>query len=357
MTDSVPQENALIDEFFGGAERAAYPEDFRAGFVAVIGRPNVGKSTLINALLGQKISIVSPKPQTTRNRLLGVLTRSNAQIIFLDTPGIHNPLHKLGEVMVETATAALPDADALLWIVDVSSPPNDEDRKVAQIIAAAARREGASGFKPLLLGLNKLDKVGERGREKSVTSSAGPAPKYEADYIALAPGARAIRLSALRGDGLTDLVDALGQLMPVSPPLFPEDQVTDQQVRFMAGELVREQVLHHLRDEVPHSIAVFVDEFRERENGVTYVSAVVYVERPTQKMIVLGKDGTMMKRIGQAARQQIEELIQTRVFLELWVKVRPKWRTDEEELRRLGYQMPKKKRPRNRPGREGRSRA
>jgi len=354
MTIPEPEENALIDEFFGGAETTAYPEDFRAGFVAVIGRPNVGKSTLINALLGQKISIVSPKPQTTRNRLLGILTRSDAQIVFLDTPGIHAPLHKLGEVMVETAAATLSDADALLWIVDVSSPPNDEDRKVAEIIAAARRRERTAGFKPLLLGLNKLDRADERQRE---ASAAGWAPKYEADYIALALSARAMRLSALRGDGLTDLADELARLMPVSPPLFPEDQVTDQQVRFMAGELVREQVLHHLRDEVPHSIAVFVDEFKERANGVTYVSAVVYVERPTQKMIVLGKDGAMIKQIGQAARQQIEELLETRVFLELWVKVRPKWRTDEEELRRLGYQMPKKKRTRNRPVRDSQSRA
>lgn len=357
MTVSGAEENALIDEFFGKAERTAYPEDFRAGFVAVIGRPNVGKSTLINALLGQKVSIVSPKPQTTRNRLLGILTRSDAQIVFLDTPGIHAPLHKLGEVMVETAAATLPDADVLLWIVDVSSPPNDEDRKVAEIIAAARMREKPARLRPFLLGLNKLDRADERRREAALIPSGDWAPRYEVDYLALAPAARAVRLSALRGEGLADLADELAQLMPVSPPLFPEDQVTDQQVRFMAGELVREQVLHHLRDEVPHSVAVFVDEFKERANGVTYISGVVYVERATQKMIVLGKDGTMIKQIGQAARQQIEELLETRVFLELWVKVRPKWRTDEEELRRLGYQMPKKKRSRSRPGRNSRSSA
>lgn len=314
--------------------------DYRAGFVAVVGRPNVGKSTLVNALLGQKISIVSPKPQTTRNRLLGILTRPDAQIIFLDTPGIHSPLHKLGEVMVETAAAALPDADALLWIVDLSAPPNDEDRQVAAIIAAARVR------RPLLLGLNKLDKVDDRrgGVTRHQYDGGGVTPPlHEPAYLALAPTAHPFRLSAIRGDGLTDLADALARLMPLSPPLFPADQVTDQQVRFMAGELVREQVLHHLRDEVPHAIAVLVDEFSERDNGVTYISAVVYVERPTQKMIVLGKDGTMIKQIGQSARQQIEELLETRVFLELWVKVRPKWRTDEEELRRLGYLMPKQK--------------
>ena len=327
------------------------PQIFAVGFVAVIGRPNVGKSTLINALLGQKISIVSPKPQTTRNRLLGILTRNDAQIVFVDTPGIHAPLHRLGEVMVETAAATLPDADALLWVVDVSAPPNDEDRKVAEIIASARRRDRSPALAPVLLGLNKLDKADERRSGVFPTQSAGWMPGHEADYLALAPAATAMRLSALRGDGLVELSDELARLMPVSPPLFPGDQVTDQQVRFMAGELVREQVLHHLRDEVPHSVAVLVDEFKERDNGVTYISAVIYVERPTQKMIVLGKDGAMIKQIGQSARQQIEELLETRVFLDLWVKVRPKWRADEEELRRLGYQMPKKRRPRNRPNR------
>ncbi len=311
-------------------EEVEFPEDYRAGFVAVVGRPNVGKSTLINALLGQKVSIVSPKPQTTRNRLLGILTRPDAQIVFLDTPGIHNPQHKLGEVLVETAAAALPDADALLWVVDASVPPNDEDRKVASIIEASRTRL------PLLLGLNKIDRLDE-------APARAKAPKYEGEYVALAPAAESLRISAVRGDGLEELAARLASLMPLSPPLFPEDQVTDQQVRFMAGELVREAVLHHLRDEVPHSVAVLVNEFAERENGVTYISAVVYVERPTQKMIVLGKDGAMIRQIGQTARMQIEELLEARVFLDLWVKVRPKWRTDEEELRRLGYQMPKKK--------------
>jgi GTP-binding protein Era len=157
----------------------------------------------------------------------------------------------------------------------------------------------------------------------------------------------------VRGDGLDTLADRLTKLMPLSPQLFPEDQVTDQQVRFMAGELVREAVLLHLRDEVPHSVAVLVNEFAERENGVTYISAVVYVERPTQKMIILGKDGAMIKQIGQTARQQIEELLEGRVFLELWVKVRPKWRTDEEELRRLGYQMPRRQAARQKKGKKG----
>ncbi len=307
--------------------QSAVPADHRAGFVAVVGRPNVGKSTLINALLGQKITIVSPKPQTTRNRLLGILTQADAQIVFFDTPGIHEPLHKLGEVLVETAAAALPDADAVVWVVDVAGRPHEEDRRVAAMLAAVSGRQ-----LPVIVALNQCDRLlPEYAQENS------------AAYAALAPGATAVLVSALRGDNLPELVAAITAVLPLSPPLYPEDQVTDQQVRFMAAELVREQVLLHLRDEVPHSVAVLVDRFEEREGGLTYISAVVYAERESQKGIVLGRGGAMIKQIGQAARQQIEELLETRVFLDLWVKVRPKWRTDEEELRRLGYQRPKQK--------------
>ena len=304
----------------------ALPPDFRSGFAAVMGRPNVGKSTLVNTLLGQKIAIVSPKPQTTRNRLLGILTREDAQIIFVDTPGIHKPLHKLGEVLVETAAAALPDADAIVWVVDVAARPNDEDRQVAAVLARAG------GRLPVILALNKSDRLLP---EHVVENSAA--------YAALAPGAQTQLVSATRGDNLDLLLAKIAAALPLGPLLYPEDQVTDQQLRFMAAELVREQVLLNLRDEVPHSVAVFVDDYKERNEGLTYISAVIYVERDTQKMILLGKDGDMVRRIGAAARKTIEDLVETRVFLELWVKVRPKWRMNEEELRRLGYALPKQK--------------
>ena len=314
-------------------EVTATPADHRAGFVAVMGRPNVGKSTLVNRLLGQKIAIVSPKPQTTRNRLLGILTLEHAQIILIDTPGIHRPLHRLGGVMVETATATLPDADAVLWLVDVSVNPTEEDRQVAALLSREAARL------PVVLGLNKADLV----------ASDQVSGRVEA-YRRLAPGAPHVLVSAMRGDGLEALRTALADALPIGPQLYPSDEVTDQQVRFMAGELVREQVLLHLRDEVPHAVAVLVTEFREgepkqtgeTEPAVTYIGATIFVERDTQKSILLGKAGQMIKRIGQAARAEIETLLETRVYLDLWVKVRPKWRADEEELRRLGYASPKK---------------
>jgi GTP-binding protein Era len=298
------------------------PEDHRSGYVAVVGRPNVGKSTLINRLLGQKVAIVSPKPQTTRNRLLGVLTRPDAQVIFLDTPGVHQPKHRLGEAMVDAAKLTLPDADAVVWVVDGSVPPTEEDRQVAALL------ETLDPAIPRLLVLNKSDR--------------GIARETPAAYAALASGATVVQVSAARDHNLDQLLDAVVDALPPGPRYYPEDQVTDQQVRFMAGELVREQLLLQLGDEVPHSVAVLIDEFKERSPEMTYISAVIFVERDSQKPIVLGKDGQKLKQIGQAARASIEALLETRVYLELWVKVRPKWRSKDEELRRLGYPPPKR---------------
>ncbi|OIO99059.1 MAG: GTPase Era [Anaerolineae bacterium CG2_30_64_16] len=300
------------------------PPDHRSGFVAVVGRPNVGKSTLINRLLGQKIAIVSAKPQTTRQRLLGILTQATAQVIFMDTPGIHAPQHRLGQGLVEIAAGTLPEADVALWLVDVSVSPTDEDRQVAGLLAELAPETS------VLLGLNKADRVAPAHLQGNVDA-----------YATLAPRAAWLLISALRGDNLDRLLTMIVEALPPGPRFYPPDQVTGQQERFMVAELVREQALTYLHNEVPHAVAVLVDEFTRRSAEMTYIAATIFVERDSQKAILVGAGGQMLKRIGWSARQNIEALLDTRVYLELWVKVRPKWRAKDAELRRLGYQIPR----------------
>ncbi|MCR4405327.1 MAG: GTPase Era [Anaerolineae bacterium] len=303
-------------------EEAGWPEDHRSGFVAVIGKPNVGKSTLMNAYLGQKVAIVSAKPQTTRRRLLGILTRPEAQIIFVDTPGIHRPQHKLGEFMVQTAIQAIPDADEILFVVDVSTLPGDEDRQIAALIAEHERI-------PVVLALNKMDLLPPE-KVQLHTNAYFDLVRYD-DWM---------MLSATRGDNLDKLMARIIAHLPPGPRYYPEDQVTDQTVRAIAAELIREQVLRFTHQEVPHAVAVLVDEFKERSANLTYIHATVIVERDSQKGILLGEGGRMIKRISTAARQEIERLVGTQVYLELWVKVWKKWRKDEADLRRLGYALP-----------------
>jgi len=298
------------------------PPDHRSGYVAVVGEPNVGKSTLMNYYLGQKVAIVSPLPQTTRQRLLGILTRPDAQVIFLDTPGIHRPQTKLGEYMVEVARRAIADADVVLWVVDVSTPPSRAEREIAGWLAGAPQT---------ILALNKMDLVPED--ELPVRAEA---------HHELLHGAEWIPISAARGDGCERLLQAIIGRLPLGPRYFPEEQVTDLQERFIAAEMVREQVLNFLREEVPHAVAVMVEEFKERREGMLYISATVYVERETQKGILIGKGGQMLRAIGAAARAEIEKAFESKVYLELWVKVRKNWRKDEKELRRLGYALPKR---------------
>jgi GTP-binding protein Era len=319
------------DVLAGGLLPEDLPADHRSGFCAVVGKPNVGKSTLINAYLGQKIAIVSPKPQTTRNRLLGILTLerergdpADAQIVFVDTPGIHQPLHKLGEYMVETAVRAIPDADVVLFMVDASRPPGDEDRQLAAIL----RQQGDL---PVLLVLNKADLL-----------PAEEAMARVDDYQALGDYDDWALISALRSQDRDRLLAMIVERLPLGPRYYPEEQVTDQQLRFMVAELVREQVMRHLRQEVPYSVAVVVDQFKERSEDLVYISANIFVERDTQKGIILGRGGDMIKRIGRDARREIEQLLDSRVYLELWVKVRKKWRRDEKELWRLGYALPRR---------------
>ena len=298
------------------------PEDHRSGFVALVGRPNVGKSTLMNTYLGQKIAIVSEKPQTTRQRILGILTEPHYQIVFVDTPGIHTPHHRLGEYMVTTAKRALKDADVILWLVDGSVPPTPDDESIGQILREAAKV-------PVILAVNKIDLV----REEDWDGIAAP-------YLALANVHAHALISATRGDNRDRLLAMIVEALPLGPRYFPEEQVTDQDERFLAAELIREQVLRECHQEVPHSVAVIVDEFKDRSDDLSYISATIAVERESQKQIVIGRGGSMLKRIGQGARLEIEKALGRRVYLELWVKVLPKWRRDPALLKRLGYVLP-----------------
>jgi GTP-binding protein Era len=298
------------------------PEDHRSGFVPVVGRPNVGKSTLMNAYLGQKVAIVSPKPQTTRLRQLGILTTPDYQIVFVDTPGWHIPVHKLGEYMVETAARAMDDADAILFVADVSELPREEDLRLARFVAEER------GDVPVVMALNKVDLL----RPEAVL-------EHSDAYRELLPFAEWMLVSAIDGYNLNQLLALLVDALPQGPRYYPEDQVTDIQVRELAAELVREQALHLLRQEVPHAVAVVVDAFKERNEGLVYISATIYVEKESQKGILIGHRGTMLKKLGAAAREELERSLEVRVYLDLWVKVRHNWRKRVDELRRLGYNL------------------
>ncbi len=312
----------------------AVPPGHRSGFVAVVGRPNVGKSTLMNAYLGQKVAIVSPKAQTTRRRIRGILTRPDAQIIFVDTPGIHFPQDKLGEFMVGEATGALPDADLILWLVDLTRSPGSEERHIAHLI----RRDRAG--RPLIVALNKQD--------QTTAATVKEVREKIARFLSSDEPTAWVSVSALTGENLDELLKTIIEHLPEGPRYFPKEMITDQSERDLVAEIVREKALHYLQQEVPYSVAVVVDEFKERPNGMIYISALIAVERPTQKMILLGEKGRMIAKIGRTAREDIERLLGKRVYLDLWVKVKHKWRKKEEELRRLGYKVPSKRRKRRR---------
>ncbi len=292
---------------------------FRAGAIAVVGRPNVGKSTLVNALVGAKVSIVAPKPQTTRHRILGIRTTEDAQLVLVDTPGLHAPTGAaINRYLNRTARNALDEAHAVALVVDVTRWTKEDDAALE-----AAVRSGL----PVVLVINKIDKVVDR--TKLLPLLAELAGRHA--FAALVP------VSAQKDQGITQLFDTLVALLPPGEPQYAADEYTDRSERFIAAELVREQVARQLRDELPFSTTVEVERW-EREAGVLKIGAVIWVERDGQKAIVVGAGGAQIKRIGTAARKEIERQFDEKVFLELWVKVREKWSDDEAALRRFGYE-------------------
>lgn len=293
-------------------------ESHKSGFIAVIGRPNVGKSTLVNALIGQKVAIMSDKPQTTQNRILCILTEPDAQFIFLDTPGIHKPKHKLGEYMVRAAEGTLKEVDAILFVVDATEKMGAGERYILERLQVTK--------KPVVLVVNKIDLI---EREQALPIIAGYTGKY--DFAGVVP------ISAKMELNLDSLLKELREYLPVGPQYYPEDMVTDQPERLIAAELVREKVLHLTRDEVPHAIAVETDEMTTRSNGDVYIRATIYVERESQKRIVIGAKGALLKEVSTLARKDIEMMLGARVYLELWCKVKKDWRNRTGVLRNFGF--------------------
>lgn len=302
---------------------------FRSGFVAIVGRPNVGKSTLLNQILGEKVAIVSDRPQTTRNRIRGVKHLPDAQIIFVDTPGVHRPHHKMNEWMVREALASIQEVDLILFMVEVHGPFGPGDRyALEQMQEARGRRKGKALECPVFLVINKIDLV----------QKAEILPIID-EGRQLFPFEEIIPVSASTGENVDRLLACIVQVLPEGPPYFPEDVVTDQPLRFIAAELIREKVFHLTYQEIPYSVGIAIEEFREEPGpkGIIYVRAVIYVERDSQKGILIGRGGSMLKRIGQQARLELEAITGARVYLELWVKVKKDWRDDDQMLRVLGY--------------------
>jgi len=296
----------------------------KSGFIAVMGRPNVGKSTLLNRLLQQTIAAVSPKPQTTRLQQLGILTLPEGQLIFIDTPGLHFPKHKLGEFMNQDALQALEDADLALLILDGSEPPNEEDQIFGEALQDLEKKP------PVFLILNKIDKLDSK---ELLDRSA--------QYQALLPDTPLITISAITGLNLDQLENGILEILPEGPLLYPEDQVTDLYEREIAADLIRAAAMRLLQKELPHVIAVRMDEYKERDNGSAYIEATIFVERDSQKGILIGEKGSMIKRIGSAARKEIESMSGRKVFLSLRVKVRKNWRNDLNALRLFGFKKKK----------------
>jgi GTP-binding protein Era len=298
-----------------------WPEHHQSGVVAVIGRPNVGKSTLINAILKRDIAITSPEPQTTRRNQLGIYTTGDVQALFTDTPGLHKPRNTLGEYMMTVAQSALRDADVIIWILDASEPPQKPDEYISQTVA------DMRGNTPVILALNKID----------LHTDSIDLDKHRV----LADHTAAIKVSAKERTGIDNLIDTVVELLPEGPRYYPAEQLSDVNWRFIAAEIVREKVIKHTEKEIPHSVAVEITDYKD-EDDRTIIYATIYVERNSQKGIVIGKGGRMIKQIGTDARHDLMERLGRSVHLELHVKVLKNWRSKEEFMKRVGYRMPDK---------------
>jgi GTP-binding protein Era len=291
-------------------------ESFRSGYVSFTGRPNVGKSTLLNAVLGQKIAIVADRQQTTRNRILGIKNSPEAQIIFVDTPGIHKPVHKLGSIMVKTARDVLSEMDLVVFVAEPHAIDRDRD-----IIESFKSLD-----KPVLLLINKIDRI----KKPEILSHID-------DYRNIFAFKEIIPVSAIKHDGIDIFLKKVLEYLPYGPKYYSDDLVTDQMERFMVSEIIREKIVENTSEEIPHSVAVEVISWNEKKNGMIVIGANIYVEREGQKGIIIGHRGTLLKHIGTTARFDIEKLLAAKVFLELWVKVKKAWRDDNKMLDELGY--------------------
>lgn len=291
---------------------------FRSGFITIIGRPNVGKSTFLNKVIGQKVSITSDKTQTTRNKIHGVLTTDQMQIVFIDTPGIHKPKHRLGDFMVKLALDTLNDVDVVLFMINAKEGYGKGDQYILEQLSKVTS--------PVFLIINKVDLIHP---DNLFALIAQYKDKYDFEEI--------VPISALNGNNVTYLLELLEKHLPEGPKYYSDDQMTDHSERFMISELIREKALHHTREEVPHSVNVIVETMEERDNQMVFIQALIIVERESQKGILIGKKGSMLKKIGQEARESIEELLNKKVFLELWVRVKKDWRNREQLLKEYGF--------------------
>jgi len=293
-------------------------KNFKSGYVAIAGKPNVGKSTLINDYMECKLSIVTPKPQTTRKKIMGVLTKDNYQIVFFDTPGIMEPKYELQKYMVNEAYAAIEDADVVLMMAEPFEPASEQDKEIFNKL-----------FKlniPIILAINKIDLV-EKDSLIPVIAAYGNQFKF----------AEIVPISALKGTNLDLLQSLIVKYLPEGDPFYPEDYITDYNERFLAAEAIREKVFEYYGEEIPYSTTIEIEEFKEREKGKNFIRAIIYVERDSQKGIIIGENGKAIKHVGVLAREEIEKQLDRKVYLELWVKVMEKWRKDKSKLRRLGY--------------------